>query len=258
MARFIDQSIIITGAGSGIGRAVAQHLAGEGARLTLVDLDDRGLRSTRDLITEAVPGAPVTLVTADISHEAEVAAYVAAALTTYGRIDGFFNNAGIASREALAEDFTPEEFRTLTSINVTGTFMGLRAVLKVMREQGSGAIVNTASYDGIRAASKQIMYSSSKHAVVGMTRNTAVDYGQYGIRVNAIAPGGILTPMAEKALREQAGEDWEAALAGAGQENPMKRIGQVDDVVPVVAFLLSQDAKYVNGTVIPIDGGQSA
>lgn len=258
MARFSGKSVIITGGGSGIGQGVALHLAREGAQLTLVDLNADGLTETRDQILEQTPGAQVSLVTANVTSEADVDGYVRTAVEAYGKIDGFFNNAGIASREALAEDFTPDEFRKLIDINVTGAFVGLHAVLKVMREQGFGSVVNTASYDGIRAGAKQLVYTASKHAMVGMTRSAAVDYGQYGVRVNAIAPGGIFTPMAEKALRELAGDDWEAALDQAGQTNPMKRVGRVEDVSPVVAFLLSHEAAYVNAAVLPIDGGESA
>lgn len=138
-----------------------------------------------------------------------------------------------------------------------GVFLGLAAVLKIMREQGEGAIVNTASVGGIRGVGNQSGYAASKHGVVGLTRNSAVEYGRYGVQVNAIAPGVIMTPMIKNSLRQIGGEDWKAVGEEFVKPNPMQRFGTVEEVSALVAFLLSGESRFINGATIPIDGGQS-
>ncbi len=257
MSRFSGSSIIITGAASGIGQETARHLATEGADLTLVDVNDQGLEDTRALILDAVPDARTVLVTADVTKEEDVSSYVQAALDTCGRIDGFFNNAGIAAPESEAAEYPTELFDRLININATGAFLGLRAVARVMRDQGSGVIVNTASVAGVSGAGKQLGYAASKHAVVGMTRSAALDYAAQGIRINAVAPGGVLTPMGEQALKEAGGDGWQALADSMAQANPMKRLGQPEDVAPVVAFLLSEESGFMTGQTLTVDGGQT-
>lgn len=150
-----------------------------------------------------------------------------------------------------------KEFDKVVGVNLNGVFYGMAAVLEIMRKQGRGSIVNTASVGGIRGVGNQSGYAASKHGVVGLTRNSAVEYGQYGIQINAIAPGAIMTQMVEDSLRQSAGEDWEAAGKEFVSVNPMKRFGKPEEVAALVAFLLSGEAPFINGTVIPIDGGQS-
>lgn len=254
MARFTDKVVIITGAGSGLGLASAQRLAEEGARLVLVDLRQDWLEAARDSLPA---GAEVTLVQADVADEAQVRAYVDAAMAAYGRIDGFFNNAGIEGRQNLTENFGREEFQRVISINLDGVFFGMAAVLKIMREQGFGAIVNTASVGGIRGVGNQSGYAAAKHGVVGLTRNSAVEYGTFGVQINAIAPGAIMTAMVEGSLRQIGGEDWEEVGRQFVSVNPMKRFGRPEEVAALVAFLLSGEAPFINGATIPIDGGQS-
>lgn len=123
-------------------------------------------------------------------------------LAAFGRIDGFFNNAGIEGKQNLTEDFSADEFDRIVSSNLRGVFLGLEKVLKVMREQGSGAVVNTASVGGIRGLGRQSGYASAKHGVVGLTRNSAVEYGEFGVRINAVAPGAIWTPMVENSMKQ--------------------------------------------------------
>ncbi|MFF2328736.1 MULTISPECIES: glucose 1-dehydrogenase [unclassified Streptomyces] len=255
--RFADKVVLITGAGSGLGRATALQLAAEGARLALVDISEKGLAETVAAVTEEVSGAQTLTVTADVSSEADVERYVAATLEKYGRIDGFFNNAGIEGQQNPTEDFGSDEFAKVVAINLQGVFLGLKHVLKVMHAQGSGAVVNTASVGGIRGVGNQSGYAAAKHGVVGLTRNSGIEYGQYGITVKAIAPGAIMTPMVEGSLKQIDPVNWEEAGRQFVSSNPMVRFGRPEEVAHLVAFLLSDHASFINATTIAIDGGQS-
>ena len=251
-----DKSVIITGAGSGLGAAAAVSIARQGGKLTLVDMNADGLKATESAVKEAAPQAEVLLVTADVTDEQQVQDYVDQHVKAYGAIDGFFNNAGIEGKQNLTEDFTNAEFQKVIAVNLTGVFLGMEKVLKVMGEQGHGAIVNTASVGGIRGVGNQSGYAAAKHGVVGLTRNSAIEYGQKGVVINAIAPGAIMTPMVEGSLRQMGGDNWEEVGNEFVQPNPMKRFGKPEEVGALVAFLLSNEAGFINGTVIPIDGGQ--
>lgn len=254
MARFTGKRVIVTGAAAGLGLETAHQLAREGARLVLVDRDPAGLASA---VASLAQSKQHICVVADVSREAEVRYYVSEAMAAFGGIDGFFNNAGVEGRQNPTEAYGADEFTRVLGINLDGAFYGLAAVLAVMREQGHGAIVNTASVGGIRGIGNQSGYAASKHGVIGLTRNSAIEYGQYGIQVNAIAPGAIMTAMVEGALRQRAGDDWEAAGRQYVLANPMKRFGRSEEVAALVCFLLSGEAQFINGAVIPIDGGQS-
>ncbi|MGA1811528.1 glucose 1-dehydrogenase [Frondihabitans sp. 4ASC-45] len=255
--RFTDRVVLITGGGSGLGRATALRLASEGAKLALVDISQKGLDESEAAVLEATPEAEILTTLADVSKEVDVDAYVKATLERFGRIDGFFNNAGIEGRQNLTENFTADEFDKVVAINLRGVFLGLEKVLKIMREQGSGMVVNTASVGGITGIGNQSGYAAAKHGVVGLTRNSAIEYGQFGIRINAIAPGAIWTPMVENSMKQLNADDPRKAAEEFIQINPTKRYGEANEIASVVAFLLSDDASYVNATVLPIDGGQS-
>ncbi|KYG90585.1 MULTISPECIES: SDR family oxidoreductase [Metasolibacillus] len=257
MKRFEDKVIIITGGGSGLGQASALQLALEGAKLVLVDLNEAGLKETQAKIAEVEPSAETLLLTANVADEKAVEGYVQATVDKFGKIDGFFNNAGIEGKQNLTEDFGIEEFQKVVSINLNGVFYGMKYVLKVMKEQGFGSIVNTASVGGIRGVGNQSGYAASKHGVVGLTRNSGVEYGQYGISIKAIAPGAIMTPMVEGSLRQIGGDNWEEVGKEFVKPNPMRRFGKPEEVGYLVAFLLSNQADFINGVVVPIDGGQS-
>ena len=254
MKRFADKVVVITGAASGIGLATAERIAREGGKLVLIDIDGSALERSATMLT----GQDLTLCTADVSREEDVRRYVDAAMSKHGQIDGFFNNAGIEGRQDRpTEAFGSEAFRQVLAVNLDGVFYGMAAVLEVMKEQRGGAIVNTASVGGIRGIGNQAGYAASKAGGIGLMRNAVVEYGQYGIQINTIAPGAIMTAMVERALRDLAGDDWQSMARAFTERNPMRRAGTAEEVAALVAFLLSGEARYVNGVVIPIDGGQS-
>lgn len=257
MINYQDKVVIITGGGSGLGRAAADSIAAQGGKLVLVDMNKESLEESRKAILSHSKDASIEIVEANVTDEEQVKNYVQFTLDTFGKIDGFFNNAGIEGKQNLTEEYGSDEFEKVVSVNLNGVFYGMKHVLKVMKDQGYGSIVNTASVGGIRGVGNQSGYAASKHGVVGLTRNSAVEYGQYGISINAIAPGAIMTPMVEGSLKQMAGDDWEAAGKEFVSVNPMKRFGKPEEVGNLVAFLLSDAAKFINASVIPIDGGQS-
>lgn len=257
MKQLENKVIVITGAAMGLGLAAAKEAAKQGARLSLVDYNEQALNDAKGTILKEYDQANILTIVADVSSEAAVKNYIDKTRKAFGRIDGFYNNAGIEGRQASLTDYDLDVFKKVIDINLMGVYYGMRYILPVMQQQQYGRIVNVSSVGGIRGVLHQTAYVASKHAVAGMTKNAALEYARYGITTNAIAPGAILTPMVAEAFREVNPDDPQKAEAEYATANPTKRLGQPEEVANVVVFLLSEAASYVNGQVIAIDGGES-
>lgn len=257
MKTLSQKTIIITGAGMGLGLAAAKEMAAQGANLVLVDYNEQAIQLAEKEITDLVPDAKVLTVVADVSKEEQVKAYVDAAVKKFGRVDGLYNNAGIEGKQAPMTEYDINTFKRVVDINLMGVYYGMRYVIPVMQGQKYGRIVNVASVGGIRGVLNQTAYVATKHAVSGMTKNAALEYGRDGIITNAIAPGAILTPMVADAFKQVNPSDPKKAESEYAQRNPIKRLGLPAEVARVVSFLLSEDNSYMNGQTIAIDGGES-
>lgn len=257
MKRLEGKVIVITGAGMGLGLAAAIESAKNGAHLTLVDYNAAALEDAKAQVLKTNPNTKVLTVVADVSSEAAVKNYVDQTLAAYSRIDGFYNNAGIEGRQAPLTEYDVDVFKKVVDINLMGVYYGMRYIIPVMQKQKYGRIVNVASVGGLRGVMNQTAYVATKHAVTGLTKNAALEYGRDGILTNAIAPGAILTPMVAEAFKQVNPADPKKAENEYAQFNPTKRLGLPEDVGKLVVFLMSDDCQYVSGQTIAIDGGQS-
>jgi NAD(P)-dependent dehydrogenase (short-subunit alcohol dehydrogenase family) len=244
---------LITGGAGMIGHATALALAAAGADVMLVDINAEGLAAKRGAV--GALGVRVETCVADVSRAADVAAYVARTLEAFGRIDLFFNNAGIEGKLGPTHEYDEAEFDRIIAVNLKGIFLGLRHVLPVMLRQGRGAVVNTGSIASERGLAGACAYNASKHAVIGLTRTAASEVGARGVRVNAVMPGVIDTPLLEAMLRMMFAGDVAAGKQALGKVATQDRIGTPAEVAQIVTFLLSDAASFVNGAAWAVDGG---
>ena len=241
---------LITGAAGTLGCAVAKRLSGIGYQIVAVDRDNEGLARLETDLGDAL----CCSIMADVGDESSTAHYVESTVKSAGRIDFFFNNAGIEGPVGNIVDYDIADFDRVMCINVRGIFLGLKHVIPVMLRQSGGSIINSASSAGCRGAAGLAAYAASKHAVIGLTRSAAAEYGPANIRINCVAPGPVAGRMIDS-IAAALSEGAEDALAA---RIPIGRLAEPDDVAAMVAFLASDETRYITGGVFPVDGGRTA
>jgi NAD(P)-dependent dehydrogenase (short-subunit alcohol dehydrogenase family) len=243
---------VVTGAGSGMGRAIAMAFAKEGAKVVLGELVEESGKETEQMIKEA--GGQAIFVKTDVSKAADIDKLVSTAVQEFGKLDIMVNNAGLFDNSVSCLDATEELYDRIMSVNLKGVFLGCRRALQEMTKQHSGKIINTSSVAGINGikGSGGTIYTASKHGVVGITRQVACEVASLGINVNAICPGSIVTNMTRDLLNVP--EMREAIVSSI----PMKHVGQPEDIAQAAVFLASDESNYITGTTLVVDGGWSA
>lgn len=243
---------LITGSAAGIGRASAVLFAQQGAAIVLVDTDESANRALADEISGS--GTTALAITASVSLPSSVNAAVDEALSRFGRVDILFNNAGIVPGGKVHE-LSLDDWDQTVGVNLTSVFLFCRAVVPHFLSQGSGVILNTASATALRSVPDRAAYSATKAAIVSLTRSMALDYARDGIRVNCLCPGTIDTPSLRKRVAAQG--DFEKAWTGFIARQPLRRLGTAEEVALAALYLVSDDAAFVTGTALQIDGGMS-
>jgi 2,5-dichloro-2,5-cyclohexadiene-1,4-diol dehydrogenase 1 len=248
-----NKVILVTGGGSGIGRATSLILTRARAKVLVVDYNEAGAQETADMI--AKEGGTAKAMRIDVTSEKEVIAMVDAALSSFGRLDGAFNNAGLPMQSKLVEDMSEAEWDRVMNVNLKGVFFCMKHEILAMRKNGGGAIVNTSSGNGLVGQEYSSEYVASKHGVLGLTRGAACDAAVTKVRVNAVLPGLIMTPMVA-GLAEN--PELKSHLEVALKRHTIGRFGQPEDVGYAVKWLLSDEASFINGAAICVDGGYTA
>lgn len=247
--RLEDKVGLVTGGASGIGRATAMAFARQGAKVVLADLVVDGGEEVVRLIKEA--GGEAIFVKCDVSKTAEVEAMINKAVETYGRLDYAFNNAGIEGDIAPVAECTEENWDRVIAVNLKGVWLCMKYEIRQMLKQGRGAIVNMSSVSGLVGDPDHPAYGASKHGVSGLTKAAALEYARAGIRVNAVCPAAIRTPMIERTLQAQPELSWQSLASG----HPMGRIGEPEEVAEGVLWLCSDAASFITGHLLVLDGG---
>ncbi|MFD1218235.1 SDR family NAD(P)-dependent oxidoreductase [Microbulbifer celer] len=251
---FTDKVVLITGAASGFGALLAEELGRRGASLVLGDINETPL----DTLVEKLGGNGVSVaaIRCDVTSETDCGAMVALAREQFGCLDVAVNNAGIAPPMFYFEEVDEQTFDQQINVNVKGVFFGMKHQLKLMREQGTGTILNVSSMAGLGGAPKVAPYSAAKHSVIGLTRTAAVEYARHNVRVNAICPFYTLTPMLTDMPGSPEQIEQTHAIFAAG--TPMKRLAEPEEIVSAMVMLCSPALSYVTGQAMAVDGGVSA
>jgi len=249
--RFDGKVALVTGGSSGIGRVTAVAFAKEGARVAIGDIAVEGGEETLKMIKDA--GGEAIFIKADVSKAAEVEAMVQKTIDAYGRLDCAFNNAGIAGGIAFIANSSEEHWDHVIAVNLKGVYLCMKYEIPQMLKQGKGAIVNMASVAGLIGFPAQASYCASKHGVVGITKSVALDYATSGIRVNALCPGIIRTPILGSKLDEKP-----KIMANYIAMEPVGRLGKPEEIAPAVLWLCSDEASFVTGYPLAVDGGMVA
>jgi meso-butanediol dehydrogenase/(S,S)-butanediol dehydrogenase/diacetyl reductase len=248
--RFTGATVVVTGGARGIGRAVAERFASEGARVVIADVDERGAKTAADAI-----GNAALAVRTDVSSESDVAALVDRATDAFGGIDVVVNNAGI-DLVANVDETSYGDWRRMLSVDLDGAFLCVKHAKPHLARSRFAAIVNIGSIHGLHTQPGRAAYAAAKAGLAGMTRALALDLGPEGIRINTIAPGYIHTDIWHLWLDKL--PDPEATLGGIAEQHPLRRLGKPEDIAGAAAFLASADAAFITGTLLTIDGGLTA
>jgi len=249
--QLLDKVALVTGGGSGIGRATAVLFAQEGAHVAVVDLNLETAEETAQMIIDE--GGQAFAFQADVSRAVDVQAMVGEVVARYGRLDCAFNNAGIEGGTVRTMEVEEADFDRIMAVNLKGVWLCMKYELEQMVAQSGGAIVNTASAAGLVGTHSMPVYAASKHGVVGLTRSAAVEYGRKNIRINAVCPAVIDTPMVQRGF-----ETFPQFVETSIRVNPMRRLGQADEVARAVLWLCSDAASFTNGMTLTVDGGFTA